>query len=75
MSETGIPQPVRLALAGKTLHAACLTGDAETMCAACYTTLIEAFDSVYGSLPNEGAVLAGILDDLAAEEAERSPHA
>lgn len=68
----GFPKAVVAALGGKTMHAACTTGDPEATCDGCAAIIMAAFDTVYGSLPSEEAVLAAIMDDLAAEEAERS---
>lgn len=69
----GFPRPVRVALIAKPIHLRCMTGDPEKTCEECTPIILAAFDTVYGSLPSEEAVLAAIMDDLAAEEAERSP--
>jgi len=67
----GFPKPVRDLLIDKPIHLACMTGDPERTCLDCTGYIVEAFEEVYGSLPNEYAVLGAIMDDLRAEEAER----
>jgi hypothetical protein len=63
----GVPAAVVAFAMDNGVHETCLRGKAADACSGCTVVIMAAFDSVYGTLPDAGAILLAILDDLAAE--------